>query len=87
MDDKNLKYKIESATLRRLIKHLQENTDLQNIDLMNLAGFCRNCISKWIVEEAKKNNVDLDYENVRSDVYGMDYQDWKKKFQKPIDNK
>jgi hypothetical protein len=87
MEDKNLKYKIESATLRRLIKHLQENTDLQNIDLMNLAGFCRNCISKWMVEEAKKNNVDLDYENVRSDVYGMNYEDWKKKFQKPIDNK
>ena len=87
MDDKNLKYKIESATLRRLIKHLQENTDLQNIDLMNLAGFCRNCISKWMVEEAKKNNVDLDYEKVRSDVYGMNYQEWKKKFQKPIDNK
>ena len=87
MDDKNLKYKIESATLRRLIKHLQENTDLQNIDLMNLAGFCRNCISKWMVEEAKKNNVDLDYENVRSDVYGMNYEDWKKKFQKPIDYK
>ena len=80
MDDKNLKYKIESATLRRLIKHLQENTDLQNIDLMNLAGFCRNCISKWMVEEAK-NNVDLDYEKVRSDVYGMNYEDWKKKFQ------
>ena len=87
MDDKNLKYKIESATLRRLIKHLQENTDLQNIDLMNLAGFCRNCISKWMVEEAKKNNIDLDYENVRSDVYGMNYEDWKKKYQKPIDNK
>ncbi len=87
MDDRNLKFKIESATLRRLIKHLQENTDLQNIDLMNLAGFCRNCISKWMVEEAKKNNVDLDYEKVRSDVYGMNYEDWKKKFQKPIDNK
>ncbi len=87
MDDKNLKYKIESATLRRLIKHLQENTDLQNIDLMNLAGFCRNCISKWMVEEAKKNNIDLDYEKVRSDVYGMSYEDWKKKFQKPIENK
>ena len=68
MEDKNLKYKIESATLRRLIKHLQENTDLQNIDLMNLAGFCRNCISKWMVEEAKKNNIDLDYEKVRSVV-------------------
>ena len=87
MDDKKLKYKIESATLRRLIKHLQENTDLQNIDLMNLAGFCRNCISKWMVEEAKKNNLDLDYENVRSNDYDMDYQDWKKKYQKPIDNK
>ena len=87
MDDKNLKYKIESATLRRLIKHLQDNTDLQNIDLMNLAGFCRNCISKWMVEEAKNHNVDLDYEKVRSDVYGMNYEDWKKKFQKPIDNK
>ena len=87
MDDKNIKYKIESATLRRLIKHLQENNDLQNIDLMNLAGFCRNCISKWMVEEAKKNNIDLDYEKVRSDVYGMNYEDWKKKFQKPIDNK
>ncbi len=87
MEDKNLKYKIESATLRRLIKHLQENTDLQNIDLMNLAGFCRNCISKWMVEEAKKNNVNLDYEKVRSDVYGMNYEDWKEKFQKPMDNK
>ena len=87
MEDKNLKYKIESATLRRLITHLQENTDLQNIDLMNLAGFCRNCISKWMVEEAKKNNVVLDYEKVRSDIYGMNYEDWKKKFQKPIDNK
>jgi len=87
MDDKSLKYKIESATLRRLIKHLQENTDLQNIDLMNLAGFCRNCISKWMVEEAKKNNITLDYEKVRSDIYGMSYKDWKKKFQKPIDNK
>ena len=54
---------------------------------MNLAGFCRNCISKWMVEEAKKNNVDLDYEKVRSDVYGMSYEDWKKKFQKPIENK
>ena len=83
----NKKTEIEAATFRRIVKHLQDNPDVQNIDLMNLANFCRNCISKWIVEEAKKNNLDLDYENVRSDVYGMDYQDWKKKFQKPIDNK
>ena len=86
MDDKTKK-EIQSATLDRLIKHLDERKDVQNIDLMNLAGFCRNCISKWMVEEAKKNNVDLDYEKVRSDVYGMNYEDWKKKFQKPIDNK
>ena len=75
MDDKNLKYKIESATLRRLIKHLQDNTDLQNIDLMNLAGFCRNCISKWIVEEAKKNNLDLDYDHL--DINESDYSNQK----------
>ena len=63
---------------------MQNNTDLQNIDLMNLAGFCRNCLSKWMVEEAEKMNITLDYEEVRSDIYGMDYSEWKKKYQKPI---
>ena len=86
MDD-NTKKELQSAAFDRLLNHLRERKDVQNIDLMNLAGFCRNCISKWMVEEAKKNNVDLDYENVRSDVYGMNYEDWKKKFQKPIDYK
>ena len=76
---------IEAAVFRRLIEHLQKNTQVQNIDLMNLAGFCRNCLSKWMVEEAKKINVSLDYENVRSEVYGMDYNEWKKKFQTPIE--
>ena len=76
---------IEAAVYRRLISHLQKNTQVQNIDLMNLAGFCRNCLSKWMVEEAKKINVSLDYENVRSEVYGMDYNEWKKKFQTPIE--
>ena len=52
---------------------------------MNLAGFCRNCLSKWMVEEAKKMNISLDYENVRSEVYGMHYNEWKKKFQTPIE--
>ena len=52
---------------------------------MNLAGFCRNCLSKWMVEEAKKMNVSLDYDNVRSEVYGMNYNEWKKKFQTPIE--
>ena len=54
MIDKNEKINLEAATFRRLVDHLQKNTDLQNIDLMNLAGFCRNCLSKWMVEEAKK---------------------------------
>ena len=75
---------IQAAAFRRLIDHLQKNTQVQNIDLMNLAGFCRNCLSKWMVEEAKKINISLDYENVRSEVYGMDYNEWKIKFQTPI---
>ncbi len=79
------KVKIEAATLNRLIEHLRDNKELQNIDLMNLAGFCRNCISKWMVEEAEKINIKLDYDEVRKDVYGMDYKLWKEKYQKPID--
>ena len=85
MIDKNVKIILEAATFRRLIEHLQKNTDLQNIDLMNLAGFCRNCLSKWMVEEAGKKNINLDYEEVRSEIYGMNYSEWKKKYQKPID--
>ena len=82
--NKDDKEKLEAATFRRLVEHLRINTNLQNIDLMNLAGFCRNCLSKWMVEEAKKNNIDLEYEDVRTDIYGMEYSEWKKKFQKPI---
>ena len=85
MIDKNEKIILEAATFRRLIDHLQKNTDLQNIDLMNLAGFCRNCLSKWMVEEAGKKDINLDYEEVRSEIYGMKYSEWKKKYQKPID--
>ena len=85
MIDKNEKIILEAATFRRLINHLQKNTDLQNIDLMNLAGFCRNCLSKWMVEEAGKKDINLDYEEVRSEIYGMNYSEWKKKYQKPID--
>ena len=85
MIDKNEKIILEAATFRRLIDHLQKNTDLQNIDLMNLAGFCRNCLSKWMVEEAGKKNINLDYEDVRNEIYGMNYSEWKKKFQKPIE--
>ncbi len=76
---------IEAATFRRLVDHLQKNTDIQNIDLMNLAGFCRNCLSKWMVEEANKKNLSLEYENIRTEIYGMKYSEWKKKFQTPIE--
>ena len=85
MIDKNKKIILEAATFRRLIDHLQKNTNLQNIDLMNLAGFCRNCLSKWMVEEAEKKKVKLNYEEVRNEIYGMNYSEWKKKYQKPID--
>ena len=85
MIEKNEKIILEAATFRRLIDHLQKNTDLQNIDLMNIAGFCRNCLSKWMVEEAGKKDINLDYEEVRSEIYGMNYSEWKKKYQKPID--
>tara|TARA_B100000242_G_scaffold276689_1_gene232767 strand:+ start:74 stop:331 length:258 start_codon:yes stop_codon:yes gene_type:complete len=85
MNKNNEKESIEAAAFRRLIFHLQKNTQVQNIDLMNLAGFCRNCLSKWMVEEAEKMNISLDYDNVRTEVYGMDYNEWKKKFQTPIE--
>ena len=82
MLNENVREKIEAATFRRLINHLQNNTSLQNIDLMNLAGFCRNCLSKWMVEEASKESIKLDYELVRNEIYGMDYSEWKKKISK-----
>ena len=82
--NKKLKTQIEAATFRRLIKHLKHQTDLQNIDLMDLAGFCRNCLSKWYTEEAKSENINLDYEEVRQHIYGMPYKDWKEKFQTPL---
>ena len=75
---------LQSATFERLLKHLDERKDVQNIDLMNLAGFCRNCLSKWMVEEAEKRNIKLDYEDARKGIYGMDYKVWKDKYQKPL---
>ena len=84
MDD-NTKKELQSAAFDRLLNHLRERKDVQNIDLMNLAGFCRNCLSKWMVEEAQKNNMTLDYEEVRNEIYGMNYSEWKKEYQKPID--
>ncbi|GIR95090.1 MAG: hypothetical protein CM15mP98_00600 [Paracoccaceae bacterium] len=81
MNTKNIE-KIESQTFRRLISHLQSRTDVQNIEIMNLAGFCRNCLYKWMHEAASDSNEDLSIEEAQKHVYGMPYEDWKKKFQK-----
>ena len=80
--DENLKKEIQSATLERLISHLDERKDVQNIDLMNLAGFCRNCLSRWYREEAEKNGVNMSDLEAREHVYGMPYSEWKEKYQK-----
>ena len=73
---------IEAAVFRRLVLHLRARTDVQNIDLMNLSGFCRNCLSKWFCEEAERGGVALDYEAVRSEIYDMAYSEWKERYQK-----
>ena len=71
----------------RLINHLQTRTDVQNIDLMNLSGFCRNCLSKWYLAAAEKKNITLDYNQSRELIYGMPYDDWKTKHQKEATKK
>ena len=73
---------IEAAAFRQLIKHLQEHTEVQNIDLMNLAGFCRNCLAKWFAAAATEQGLAMDYEQAREHIYGMPYQDWKNQYQK-----
>ena len=73
---------IKSQVFDRLVAHLRANTDLQNIDLMNLAGFCRNCLAKWYTEEAEKQGISIDYEESRELIYGMTYAEWKEKYQK-----
>ena len=81
--DQNTK-EIYAIIMERLIEHLRNRSDVQNIDIMNLAGFCRNCLSKWYVEASKNKNIDIDYEKAREIIYGMPYEEWKSKFQKPI---
>ena len=81
MDDKT-RTELEAAAFRRLVDHLRERTDVQNIDLMNLAGFCRNCLSKWYKAAAEEKGLAIDYEKAREIVYGMPYDEWKKKHQK-----
>jgi len=81
MDD-TTKKELQSAAFERLIQHLRERKDVQNIDLMNLAGFCRNCLSKWYREEAEKKGFSISDLDARKHVYGMTYEEWKKKYQK-----
>ena len=76
------KKELQSATFERLIHHLRERKDVQNLDLMNLAGFCRNCLSKWYREEAQKKGIEVSDADARQHVYGMPYSEWKKKHQK-----
>jgi len=79
--DKNTQTQIEAAVFRQLIKHFAERTDVQNIDLMNLSGFCRNCLSKWYSASAQEHGQEIDYEQAREIVYGMPYSEWKAKYQ------
>jgi hypothetical protein len=81
MDDK-INQELQSATFERLIKHLRVRKDVQNIDLMNLSGFCRNCLSKWYKEEADKKGIEMSDLDAREHVYGMPYAEWKEKYQK-----
>tara|TARA_B110000014_G_C19992636_1_gene514167 strand:+ start:162 stop:407 length:246 start_codon:yes stop_codon:yes gene_type:complete len=81
MDD-ILKKELQSAVLERLIQHLRERNDVQNIDLMNLAGFCRNCLSKWYREEAEKKDIKISDPEARKHIYGISYEEWKEKNQK-----
>lgn len=75
---------IEAAAFRRLLQHLDDNKNVQNIDLMNLASFCRNCLAKWYAAAAQEKGIDVNYEQARETVYGMPYEQWKEKYQTPM---
>ena len=80
MDD-GMRIELEAAAFRALLRHLQERTDVQNIDLMNLAGFCRNCLSRWYREAAAERGIDLADRDAREIVYGMSYDVWRERYQ------
>ena len=81
--DQQTQTQLEAAAFRRLVKHLDTRKDVQNIDLMILAGFCRNCLSKWLMAAAEENNVPMDYDQAREHVYCMPYGEWKDHHQSP----
>ncbi len=79
--DQDTKTKMEAAAFRGLVEHLQRRSDVQNIDLMNLAGFCRNCLSKWYMNAGKELGVDIDYAAAQKEIYGMSIEEWKENYQ------
>tara|TARA_Y100001970_G_scaffold87230_1_gene110064 strand:+ start:53 stop:343 length:291 start_codon:yes stop_codon:yes gene_type:complete len=80
--DNKIQKEIYSEVLETLIEHLRKRNDVQNIDLMNLSGFCRNCLSKWYLAAAQKRKINIDYDKAREIIYGMPYSEWKTKYQK-----
>lgn len=81
MMDNTTQTELEAAAFRRLVAHLRKRTDVQNIDLMNLSGFCRNCMSRWYRQAAEDKNIKIDESEARNAIYGMDYAEWKAKYQ------
>ena len=79
--DNKIQKEIYAEVLETLINHLKKRTDVQNIDLMNLSGFCRNCLSKWYLNAAEKRNIKINYDEAREIIYGMPYSEWKEKYQ------
>ena len=77
----NTQKELYAEVLETLIEHLQKRNDVQNIDLMNLSGFCRNCLSKWYRSAAEKRNINISYDEARKKIYGMPYSEWKEKYQ------
>ena len=80
--NEKIKNELYADVLEKLLEHLQKRNDLQNIDLMNLSGFCRNCLSKWYVAAAEKRNYNINSDEAKEIIYGMPYNEWKKKYQK-----
>ena len=78
----NTRTELEAAAFRALVEHLRKRTDAQNIELMNLAGFCRNCLSKWYLAAAEERGIDMDYDQAREIIYGMPYEEWKARYQR-----
>jgi uncharacterized protein len=81
--DPSTRTELEAAAFRRLVEHLRSHTEVQNIDLMDLAGFCRNCLAKWYLAAAREQGLEMDYEQARTEIYGMPYSEWKARHQTP----